>query len=102
MRHISESIIGKRGSVQDTGIISQCKDMITKINTSPWRDAVNLASAFYDELLANRNKYPVEVRQIIEDSIKEWSGKALSKIARTDIMIQTIRSISNLAKKQRS
>ena len=102
MRSLQESIIGKRGIQPSTNIISDCLGMISRIDHSPWKEVVVMATDYYDVLIQNRYQYPKEVRQIIEDSIKEWSGKALSKIARTDIMIQTIRSISNLAKKQRS
>ena len=102
MRTLSESIIGRKGIQSSTNIISDCRNMISRIDHSPWKEAVVIATDYYDVLIQNRYQYPKEVRQIIDDSIKEWSGKALSKIARTDIMIQAIRSISNLAKKQRS
>lgn len=102
MKSIKESIIGRKGIQPSTNIISDCRDMISKIEHSPWKDAMEMATDYYDILIQNRYQYPREVQQIIDDSLKEWSGKALSKIARTDIMIQTIRSISNLAKKQRS
>ena len=102
MRTLSESIIGRKGIQPSTNIISDCRDMISRIDHSPWKEAVAITTDYYDVLIQNRYQYPKEVRQIIDDSINEWSGKALSKIARTDIMIQTIRSISNLAKKQRS
>lgn len=102
MRTLSESIIGRKGIQPSTSIISDCRDMISKIDQSPWKVAVEMATDYYDVLIQNRYQYPKEVQQIIDDSINEWSGKTLSKIARADIMIQTIRSISNLAKKQRS
>lgn len=102
MRTLSESIIGRKGIQPSTSIISDCRDMISRIDHSPWKEAVVMATDYYDVLIQNRYQYPKEVRQIIDNSINEWSGKALSKIARTDIMIQAIRSISNLAKKQRS
>ena len=100
MKTLQESIIGKRGAAQDTGIISRCQEMIVRIETAPWRDAMALASDFYDQMLENLDKYPSEVRRIINDSIKLWDGKVISASKRTDIFIQAIRSISNLAKKQ--
>ena len=102
MKTLQESIIGKRGAAQDTNIISQCREMIALIETSPWRDAMVLANDFYDQMLYNLDKYPSEVRRIINDSIALWDGKVISASKRTDIFIQAIRSISNLAKKQRS
>lgn len=102
MRHINESIIGRKGIRPVTNIISDCRDMISKIEHSPWKDAMEMATEYYDILIHNIPNYPKEIQQILKDSINEWSGKSLSKIARTDIMIQAIRSISNLAKKQRS
>ena len=102
MRTLSESIIGRKGARPQTNIIKDCRDMISWIDHSPWKEAMAMATDYYDNLIQNRCQYPKKVRQIIDDSINEWSGKALSKIDRTDIMIRTIRSISNLAKKQRS
>lgn len=102
MRTLQESIIGRKGIQPLTNIISDCHDMIRKIELSPWKIAIAMATDYYDMLIQNKYQYPKEVQQIIDDSLKEWSGKVLSKIARADIMIQTIRSISNLAKKQRS
>ena len=102
MRTLQESIIGRRGIRPQTNIIKDCRDIISRIEHSLWKEAMVMATNYYDVLIQNRHQYPREVRQIIDDSLKEWSGKVLSKIASTDIMIQTIRSISNLAKKQRS
>jgi len=102
MRTLSESIIGRKGTRPQTNIIKDCRDMISRIDHSPWKEAMVMATNYYDVLIQNRYQYPEEVRQIIDDSINEWSGKVLSKISSTDIMIQAIRSISNLAKKQRS
>lgn len=102
MKTLSESIIGRKGIQPPTNIISDCRDMISRIEHSPWKDAMEMAIEYYDTLIHNMPNYPKEVQQILKDSINEWSGKSLSKIARTDIMIQAIRSISNLAKKQRS
>ena len=102
MRTLSESIIGRKGVQPLTSIISDCRDMIRKIELSPWKVAIVMATDYYNILIQNKHQYPKKVQQIIDDSINEWSGKVLSKIERADIMIQTIRSISNLAKKQRS
>lgn len=102
MRTLSESIIGRKGIQPSTHIISDCRDMISRIDHSSWKDAIAMATDYYDMLIQNRHQYPKEVQQIIDDSINEWSSKSLSIIARTDIMIQVIRSISKLAKKQRS
>lgn len=102
MRTLSESIIGRKGIQSSTNIIADYRDKIFWIDHLPWKEAMAMAMDYYDILIQNRYQYPKEVQQIIDDSINEWSGKALSKIDRTDIMIRTIRSISKLAKKQRS
>lgn len=102
MRTLSESIIGRKGIQPSTSIISDCRDMISKIDQSPWKEAVAMATDYYNVLIQNMSNYPKVVQQILKDSINELSNKYLSEISRINLIIWVIRSISKLAKKQRS
>lgn len=100
MKTLIESIIGRKGIQPSTSIISDCRDMIFKIDNSPWKEAVEMATDYYyDVLIQNIPNYPKGVQQILKDSINEMSDKYLSEISRISLMIWVIRSISNLAKK---